>query len=126
MAVATVPFRRVVRNLFPTIPDTVLSRLIQEGYSLANIEPKILGLIDRDRDAAALVKKAQRVEDLDWLKAHGQRPLAFSTADEVPVDERELETGRPRMPGHAVLLFMLLRGTRAGLQGNKTWTLSQE
>ena len=125
MAASTVPFSRLVRKLIPTIPDTELSRLIKEGYSLASAEPQILDRIDRDRDAAALMKKAERIEDLDWLEARGQTPLELASENSDAAD-RELATGRPRMPALAVLLFMLIRGNFGGFKDKKTATLLAE
>jgi hypothetical protein len=45
---------------------------------LACYEPRILELIDQDRDAHALAKKKARILDRDWLMSRGSPLPGFN------------------------------------------------
>jgi hypothetical protein len=125
MAASTVPFRRIQRKLINNdIPDTEMSRLIREGYALAKFDPTILDLIDQDRDVYALLKKAERLQDREWLLAHGQTPLALDDVEIVPVNQ--LGSGRTRIPALLVLIAMLMRGRFGGFKDESMATLLGE
>ncbi len=92
-----IPFRPL-RKLIFTFPESDLSRLVAEGYALACYEPRILELIDQDRDAHALAKKKARILDRDWLMSRGSPLPGFNAeVEEGWADELELAAGRPRM-----------------------------
>ena len=121
MTEATVTPIRPIRKLISIPIDTDLSRLVSEGYALAFAEPRILEMIDSDRDALALAKKKERIEDKSWLAAHGASLLGFDIdIDGSWADDLELATGRPRMPAELVLIFILIRGYLGGFKDRKT------
>lgn len=121
-----IPFRPA-RKLVPLLPDSDLSRLASEGYALAGTEPRILMMIDRDRDAYALLKKKERVDDQAWLMSRGTSLPGFDVAvSDGWADDLELLTGRPRMPAELVLIFILLRGYFGGFKDRKTAMLLLE
>ena len=98
MPMATVTLLRPVRKLLPFLPDSDFSRLIAEGFALARAQPRILEMIDRDRDAFALVKKQARRGDQAWLISRGlPLPGLDGDVDVRLADNAELATGRPRM-----------------------------
>lgn len=127
MTMATVIPLRPVRKLVSLIPDTDLSRLLAEVFALAAAEPQLLAMIDRDRDAAALLKKRARLEDAAWYEARG-KPLPGFAVDEGDAwaGGMELGAGRPRMPATAVLLFIVLRGYLGGFKDRKAAMTLQE
>lgn len=121
-----IPFRPL-RKLIFTFPESDLSRLVAEGYALACYEPRILELIDQDRDAHALAKKKARILDRDWLMSRGSTLPGFNAeVEEGWADELELAAGRPRMAADLVLIFALLRGYLGGFKDRKTAMLLLE
>lgn len=127
MPVTTVASLRPVHKLIPLIPDSDLAHLIAEGYALAEAEPHILDLIDRDRDTAALLKKKQRIEDQDWLTTQGLAlPGLDVKATATWAVDLDLGVGRPRLPAIGVLIFVLIRGYFGGFKDRKTATLLAE
>ncbi len=118
---------RPTRKLLSLIPDTDLSRLLEATFALAAIAPHLLEMIDRDRDAAALLKKRERLEELAWYQSRGTPLPGFSAGDEDRwADGMELASGRPRMPALAVLLFLVLRGYLGGFKDRKVAMTLQE
>lgn len=118
---------RPIRKLIPMMPDSDLSRLASEGYALATFDPRILTMIDRDRDAVAVSKKKQRLEDKEWLIARGKTPLlSIDGEGDDWASDLELRTGRPRMPVELVLIFILIRGYYGGFKDRKTAMLLLE
>lgn len=127
MTDATVTLLRPVRKLIPLFPDTDLSRLVAEGYSMACSEPIILEMIDRDRDVYALSKKKVRLEDQAWHMSRGLPLPGFEfDASNGSADDLELSPGRPRMPAELVLIFILIRGYLGGFKDRKTEMLLRE
>ena len=127
MAAATVVPLRVVRKLVSFVPDTDFSRLVAEAFSLAECEPRILEMIDRDRDAHAIQKKKERLEDHSWLMGHGARLAGFDvTEDKGWADNLDLSAGRPRMPAILVFIFILIRGYLGGFKDRKTASMLSE
>ncbi len=123
MSMGNVTPLRPIRKLIPLIPDSDVSRLIAEAYALAASEPRILELIDSDRDAYAISKKRDRLEDQAWLSSRGSLLPGFD--DEVDANwatDLELGSGRPRMPAILVLTFILCRGYFGGFKDRKTAT----
>ena len=85
-----------LRKLIFLLPDSDLSRLVAEGYALACFEPRILQLIDQDRDVHALAKKKARITDREWLLSRGSPLPGFDfDVDEDWAADLELGTGRP-------------------------------
>lgn len=114
---------RPVHKLIPLIPDTDVSRLIAAAYVLAEAEPLILEMIDRDRDAYALTKKKERLEDEAWLRSRGPPLRGFDIAEDANwATGLELGSGRPRMPAILVLTFIQCRGYFGGFKDRKTAT----
>ena len=123
MPMATVTLLRPIHKLIPIIPDTDLSRLLAAAYALVAAEPRILELIDSDRDAYALAKKKERLEDDTWLKSRGSPLQGFDVGEDANwATGLELGTGRPRMPAILVLIFILYRGYRRGFKDRDTAT----
>jgi hypothetical protein len=98
-------------NLFLPVPDTDLRDFLDEVDQLARFAPEIVEEIEKDLDAHGREKKRLRQDDRKFLESQ--------TADlpEWEIEERgiltedlRLETGRPRMPGYVVYVFLMLRG----------------
>jgi hypothetical protein len=127
MTTTTVAPARPSRKLLSLIPDTDLSRLLEAAFALAAFAPQLLEMIDRDRDAAALKKKRERLEDLAWYQSRGTPLPGFSADDEDRwADGMELAAGRPRMPALSVLLFLVFRGYLGGFKDRKVAMTLQE
>lgn len=124
---ATVAPLRPIRKLVSLVPETDLSRLLAEAFELSAAEPRLLEMIDLDRDAAALQKKRERLEDQVWYQSRGKRLPGFSDGnDEGWLEGTELGIGRPRMPAMAVLIFLVIRGYLGGFKDRKVaMTLSE-
>jgi hypothetical protein len=127
MTASTITALRPARKLLALIPETDLSRLVSETFALATAEPQLLEMIDRDRDAAALQKKRERIEDAVWYETRG-KPLPGFAVDEEDgwASDMELGVGRPRMPALAVLLFTVVRGYLGGFKDRKAAMTLQE
>ena len=120
MTSATVTPLRSVRKLVSLIPETDLSRLLAETFALAAAEPRLLELIDEDRDGAALQKKRERLADQAWYQSRGMPLLGLVDVDDDGwLEGTELGTGRPRMPAMAVLQFLVIRGYLGGFKDRK-------
>lgn len=118
---ATITLLRPIRKLIPLIPDTDVSRLIAEAYALASAEPRILEMIDSDRDAYGLAKKKERLEDKIWQNSRSSHLPGFDDAEDPEwATCLELDTGRPRMPAVLVLTFILCRGYYGGFKDRRT------
>lgn len=127
MTKTTVTPLRPTRKLVSLIPQTDLSRLLAEVFALAAAEPQLLAMIDRDRDAVALKKKRERLEDQAWYQSRGAPLPGFSAdAEDGWADSAELGAGRPRMPAIVVLLFLVLRGYLGGFKDRKVAMTLQE
>lgn len=127
MLVSTITPLRPVRKLIPLIPDTDLSRLIAEGFAIAEAEPLILEMIDCDRDAYALAKKRVRLEDEAWLLSRSPSLPGFDVTDDRDWSvDLELASGRPRMPAIMVLIFILCRGYYGGFKNREAATMLAE
>lgn len=121
MTEATLTQSRANHKLISFLPETDLSRLAAEGYALAQAEPCILEMIDQDRDAFALNKKKERLEDKVWFMSQGRSLPGFDIdSDEEWADRLELFSGRTRMPAELVLIFILIRGYLGGFKDKKT------
>ena len=120
MSQPTVSPLRPTGKLLSLVPATDLSRLLAEVFALAAAEPKLLEMIDRDRDAAALRKKKERLEDQNWYESRGKPLPGLSVKEDGDwADGMELGAGRPRMPALAVLLFLVMRGYLGGFKDRK-------
>jgi hypothetical protein len=127
MPQATVSPLRPTRKLLSLLPETDLSRLLAVTFALAEAEPKLLEMIDRDRDAVAMRKKKERLEDQNWYQSCGKPLPGFSVGEDNHwSDDMELGAGRPRMPALAVLLFLVLRGYLGGFKDRKVAMTLQE
>lgn len=104
------PFEPVMQ-LFLAPCDSDLLAFLRESQSLLESSPGLVGFIDADLDEHGLRKKALRTADAEWRR---KRSHPLSGID-VPVGNGKkkpsvLQQGRPRTPGHVVLIAMLLRG----------------
>ncbi len=115
-------------NLFLQAPDTDLNEFLRENAEFAQKHPEIIEQIDKHLDSAALKKKRMRIADKKFneeqtrfLSGFDKPPAAETPAEETPTDEipwkklkaspaLTLETGRPRMSGLLVFMFISLRG----------------
>ena len=101
----------MVSNLFLPVPDTDLSAFLDEVDELARFAPEIITEIEKDLDAHAREKKKLRLAD---RKFYESQTVDFPELDieevELRSDHLSLAVGRPRMPGEAVFLFLMLRG----------------
>ena len=99
-------------NLFSTVPETELRKVLEKGMELLNREPEILVRIKADQDAEAKKEKKKRLEDKRYVDRMTHWLPGMEEEREVEIDANELmlERGRPRMEPEVVFVFLLLRG----------------
>lgn len=101
-----------IPNLFLTIPNTDLIRIIEESINVLNNYPGILDKIFNDQEKLAKQKKELRLEDkIYFLNKNEDIPgLNISDTNEITPQHLELQTGRPRMNPQTLYLFIITRG----------------
>ena len=98
-------------NLFLQVPDTDFRDYLDEVDELLRFAPEILDAIEQDLDTHAREKKRLRMEDRKFFESRTDDLPELDIAQRsVLAEELTLAVGRPRMPGYAVYLFMMLRG----------------
>ena len=116
-----------VYNLILTMPDGIMSDIINEAYALANRCPEILTKIENDQVNYGKEKKAKRIQDKQWLKSQNSW-FSWFLPKSIGVEASELTLGfgRKRMPPLLVLIYMLIRGTFGGIKSRETQVMLQE
>lgn len=98
-------------NLLLPVPDTDFRDYLDEVDELIGWAPEIVDAIDRDLDAHARQKKHLRMEDRKFFESRTEDlPRLDITERNIVAEELSLAVGRPRMPGYAVYVFLMLRG----------------
>lgn len=108
MTLPTAPFAPV-RPLFLAPADSDRRVFLEEAWTLVERNPELVEAVEADLDAHGCRKKERREQDKRWLEERTRQfaGMPCSKADSVRV---VLGRGRPRTPGCAVLMALLLRG----------------
>ena len=107
----TLPEIVSVRNLFLPVPDTDFRDFLHEIENLAKFAPEIIGAIELDLDAHAREKKLMRLADRKYFESQtGDLPALDIKERNLLAEELQMAAGRPRMPGYAVYVFLMVRG----------------
>ncbi|MBC8179856.1 transposase [candidate division KSB1 bacterium] len=116
----TVPDSPLVYNLILPIPDTDFRDFIAEVTELSKKHPEIVESIEKDLDENARKKKKLRIEDKKFAD-NKTLPLSNLYVEEVEhtIESLKIETGRPRMSGELVFLFIMIRGFLGGSLASK-------
>ena len=100
-----------ISNLFLPVPDTDFRDFLEEVAELARFAPEIIVAIEGDLDAHAREKKKLRLADRKFYESRTEDLPELDIEDiERSTDDLTLAIGRPRMPGEAVYVFLMLRG----------------
>ena len=100
-----------VGNLILPMPDTDFREFLDEVVALARFAPEIIGAIEQDLDRYAREKKSLRLADKKfWESRTDDLPAMNIRERNVLAEELNLAVGRPRMPGYAVYVFLMIRG----------------
>ena len=100
-----------VGNLILPVPDTDFRDFLDEVEELARFAPEIIEAIEKDLDRNAREKKSLRLADKKFFESRtDDLPAMNITERNVLAEELSLAVGRPRMPGYAVYVFLMMRG----------------
>ena len=103
------PFASIVPLFIETV-DSDLFIYLEEVHYLIQKSPALLAAVEKDLDAHALGKKADRIADAQW---YDNRSLLLRGILDPPQDPEKplvLKMGRPRTPAYVVLVALFLRG----------------
>ena len=101
----------IVGNLFLPLPETDFRDYLNEIEELAKSAPEIIESIEKDLDVHARKEKKIRLEDKKYLASRtADLPNLNIRERNLLADELNLAVGRPRMPGYAVYVFLMMRG----------------
>lgn len=114
-------------NLFLPVPDTGFRDYLDEVDEVLRFAPKIVAAIEQDLDTHARKKKHSRMEDRRFFESHtADLPELDIRQRTIVADELTLAVGRPRMPGDAVYLFLMLRGFLGSLSSKSAQRFLRE
>ena len=114
-------------NLFLPVPDTDFRDYLEELDEVLRFAPEIVSAIEQDLDTHARKKKHLRMEDRRFFESHtGDLPDLDIRERTIVADELTLAVGRPRMPGDAVYLFLMLRGFLGSLSSKSAQRFLRE
>ena len=114
-------------NLFLPVPDTDFRDYLDEVDEVLRFAPEIVAAIERDLDTHARKKKHLRMEDRRFFESHtADLPDLDIRERTIVADELTLAVGRPRMPGDAVYLFLMLRGFLGSLSSKSAQRFLRE
>jgi hypothetical protein len=115
------------RELFQSVPDTDMSRLIGVAFALTGSHPDLIDRVERDLDGRAIAKKKDRMRDQARNQSRGNLLSGFDcgTAEDW-LDDLELDAGRPRTPAIVIIMFLVLRGWFGGYKDRKVATVLAE
>jgi len=100
-----------VCNLILPVPDTDFCDFLKEVDQLSKFAPEIIALIEKDMDCYAQKKKSLRLADRKFFESNmDDLPEMDIKERNVLAGELRLAVGRPRMPGYAVYVFLMIRG----------------
>jgi hypothetical protein len=114
-------------NLFLPVADTDFRDYLDEVDEVLRFAPKIVAAIEQDLDTHARKKKHLRMEDRRFFESHTADLADLDIRQRTIVaDELTLAVGRPRMPGDAVYLFLMLRGFLGSLSSKSAQRFLRE
>ena len=114
-------------NLFLPVPDTDFRDYLDEVDEVLRFAPEIVAAIEQDLDTHARKKKHLRMEDRRFFESHtADLPDLDIRERTIVADELTLAVGRPRMPGDAVYLFLMLRGFLGSLSSKSAQRFLRE
>jgi len=100
-----------VGNLILPVPDTDFREFLAEVVELSRFAPEIIGAIEKDLDRYAREKKSHRLADKKFFESRTEDLPEMNIRERnVLAEELSLAIGRPRMPGFAVYVFLMIRG----------------
>jgi hypothetical protein len=100
-----------VCNLIIPVPDTDFRDFLEEVDRMAKFAPEIITAIEADMDNYAREKKSLRIADRKFLESRmSDLPGLQIMESNILARELSLAVGRPRMPGYAVFVFLMIRG----------------
>jgi len=100
-----------VGNLFLPLPDTDFRDYLDEIEKLAKSMPEIIASIEKDLNVHARKEKKIRLEDKKYFASRTvDLPKLDIREQNLLAEELNLAVGRPRMPGYAVYVFLMVRG----------------
>ena len=116
----TIPESPLVYNLILPVPDTDFRDFMEEVNYLSKKYPEIIDKIEEDLDANARKKKKLRLADKKFIEDM-TLPLPNFTVEKVEqeIESLEMKTGRPRMSGELIYLFIMIRGFLGGSLASK-------
>lgn len=116
-----------VGNLFLPVPDTDLSDFLAEVAELSRFAPEIIMAVNNDLDVHAREKKMLRLADRRFYERQtGDFPEMDVESGALQSSELSLSVGRPRLPGEAVFMFLMLRGFLGSLSTKQSrWILRE-
>jgi len=101
----------IVGNLFLPLPETDFRDYLDEIEKLAKSAPEIIESIEKDLDIHARKEKKIRLEDKKYFASRmADLPKLDIKERNLVAEELNLAVGRPRMPGYAVYVFLMVRG----------------
>jgi len=100
-----------VGNLILPVPDTDFREFLDEVEEFARFAPEIIVAIEKDLDRYAREKKSLRLADKKFFESRTEDLPEMNIVERhVLAEELSLAVGRPRMPGYAVYVFLMIRG----------------
>ena len=116
----TIPESPLVYNLILPVPDTDFRDFMEEVNEFALKYPEIIEKIEEDLDDNARRKKKLRLEDKKFADNKTlSLPNLHVEEVEQTIESLAIETGRPRMSGKLVFLFIMIRGFLGGSLASK-------
>ena len=98
-------------NLILPVPDTDFRDFLDEVEELTRFAPEIITAIEKDLDRHAREKKILRQADKKYVESQTDDLPSMNIRERnVLAEELDLAIGRPRMPGCAVYVFLMIRG----------------
>ncbi len=100
-----------VCNLIIPVPDTDFRDFLEEIDRFAEFAPEIIEAIEGDMDDFAREKKSLRLADRKFYESRmDDLPGMDIIERNILAGDLQLAVGRPRMPGYAVYVFLMIRG----------------
>ena len=116
-----------IDNLLLVSPKTEFSDYLEKIDELVEFAPEIITAINNDLDRNAKEKKRVRLADKEFYQSQTEDlPGYKSTGEIVEAIDLELGTGRPRMPGYLVYVFLMVRGYKASVSDRQALTFIKE
>ncbi|MBW1860173.1 MAG: transposase [Deltaproteobacteria bacterium] len=112
--------RLPISNLILPVPDTDFRDFLEEVEELAGFAPEIVELIEKDLDTRAREKKMLRLEDQKFFESRTEAlPELKIEEGNLLAEDLRIAVGRPRLPGYAVYVFLMIRGFLGSLSSKR-------